>query len=86
MSAHLGEAFEGMVSSVTDYGMYIELPNTVEGLVKLETLPDGIYEFDGHFSVTKDGKAVYSVGQHVKVKCVKADPASGNIDFVIVNE
>ena len=86
MSAHLGEEFEGMVSSVTDYGMYIELPSTVEGLVKLETLPDGVYEFDGHFSVTKDGKAVYSVGQHVKVKCVKADPASGNIDFVIVNE
>ena len=86
MSAHLGEEFEGMVSSVTDYGMYVELPNTVEGLVKMETLPDGTYDFDGHFSITRNGETVYSVGQHAKVKCVKADPASGNVDFVIVTE
>lgn len=86
MSAHLGEEFEGMICSVTDYGMYVELPNTVEGLVKLETLPDGVYEFDGHFSVTKDGKPVYSVGQRVRVKCVKTDVSGGNIDFVMVTE
>lgn len=83
MTAHLGEEFEGMISSVTDYGMYVELPNTVEGLVKIETLPDGTYDFDGHFSITRNGETIYSVGQHVRVKCVKADPASGNIDFVI---
>ena len=86
MAAHLGEEFEGMISSVTDYGMYVELPNTVEGLVKIETLPDGTYDFDGHFSITRNGETVYSVGQHVKVKCVKADPASGNIDFVIAEQ
>lgn len=86
MSAHLGEEFEGMICSVTDYGMYVELPNTVEGLVKLETLPDGVYEFDGHFSVTRDGKPVYSVGQRVRVKCVKTDVSGGNIDFVMVTE
>ena len=60
MSSHLGEEFEGNISGITDYGMYVELPNTVEGLVKIETLPDGTYEYDGHFSLTRDGKAVYS--------------------------
>lgn len=83
MSKHLGEVFEGMISSITDYGMYVELPNTVEGLVKIETLPDGVYDFDGHFNITRDGKAVYTVGQHVKVKCVKTDVSGGNIDFII---
>lgn len=84
MSSHLGEEFDAMICAMTDYGMYVELPNTVEGLVKLETLPDGVYEFDGHFSVTRDGKTVYSVGQHIRVKCVKTDVASGNIDFIVV--
>ncbi len=83
MSAHLGEEFDGMISGMTDYGMYVELPNTVEGLVKIETLPDGAYEYDGHFSLTRDGKAVYSVGQGVRVKCVKTDISGGNIDFVL---
>lgn len=83
MSSHLGEEFEGNISGITDYGMYVELPNTVEGLVKIETLPDGTYEYDGHFSLTRDGKAVYSVGQNVRVKCVKTDVSGGKIDFVI---
>lgn len=84
MSSHLGEEFDGMICSVTDYGMYVELENTAEGLVKLETLPDGVYEFDGHFSITREGKAIYSVGQRVRVKCVKTDVSGGNIDFEIV--
>lgn len=84
MSKHLGEEFEGMICGITDYGMYVELPNTLEGLVKIETLPDGVYEYDGHFSITRDGKAIYSVGQHVRVKCVKTDVSGGNIDFTIV--
>ncbi len=86
MSSHVGEEFEGMICGITDYGMYVELPNTIEGLVKMETLPDGVYEFDGHFSVTRDGKTVFSVGQRVKVRCVKTDVSGGNIDFIIVSE
>lgn len=84
MSSHLGEEFDGMICSITDYGMYVELPNTVEGLVKMETLPDGTYDFDGHFSITRDGKPVYSVGQQVRVKCVKVSVSGGNIDFIVV--
>lgn len=84
MSAHLGEEFEAMICSVTDYGMYAELDNTVQGLIKIETLPDGVYEFDGHFSISRDGKPVYSVGQRIRVKCVRTDVSAGNIDFEIV--
>lgn len=83
MSGHLGESFEGIISGVTEYGMYARLENTVEGLIKIETLPDGVYEFDGHFSLTRDGKAVYSVGDKVRVTCVRTDIAGGKIDFVI---
>ena len=83
MSSHLGEEFDGNISGITDYGMYVELPNTVEGLVKIETLPEGTYEYDGHFSLTRDGKAFYSVGQSVRVKCVKTDVSGGKIDFII---
>ena len=83
MSSHLGEEFDAMISGITDYGMYAELPNTVEGLIKIETLPDGVYEYDGHFSLTKDGKAVYSVGQAIRVKCVRTDISGGNIDFIL---
>ena len=84
MTAHLGEEFDGMICSVTDYGIYVELPNTVEGLVKIETLPDGTYDYDGHFSLLKDGNTVYTVGQQVRVKCVKTDIPGGNVDFIIV--
>ncbi len=83
MSSHLGEEFDAMIVSVTDYGMYAELDNTVQGLIKTETLPDGVYEYDGHFSLTRDGKSIYSVGQRVRVKCVRTDISAGNVDFEI---
>ena len=46
MSYHLGEIFDGIISGVTAYGFYVELPNTVEGLVHITALSDDYYEFD----------------------------------------
>ena len=46
MSYHLGEEFEGIISGVTGWGLYVELPNTVEGLVHVNTLRDDYYVFD----------------------------------------
>lgn len=83
MRSHLGEEFEGMISGVTEYGFYVELENTVEGLVRMETLPEEGCEYDGMFSVTKDGKTLYKVGDKVKVVCTKAAVSSGLIDFDI---
>lgn len=83
MSQHLGEEFDGVISSMQDYGFYVELPNTVEGLVRIDTVEGGPYSFDGHFTYTKGDKPAFSIGDSIKVKCAKADVSSGKIDFVL---
>jgi ribonuclease R len=85
MKKHLGDEFEGIISSVTDFGFYVELPNTVEGLVHINTLEDDTYEYDGLISLTgeRSGKK-FSLGDTVKVQCTAANVNSGNIDFGLV--
>lgn len=85
MKGHVGEVFEGQISSVTDFGFYVELPNTVEGLVHIKTLTDGVYEYDGEFTLKGVGRD-YSIGDKVRVKCVAADVNSGNVDFTAVED
>ena len=87
MKAHLGEEFEGIISSVTDFGFYVELDNTVEGLVHINTLEDDTYEYDGLVSLKgeRSGK-VFALGDKVKVQCTASNVNSGNIDFSIVKE
>lgn len=81
MTGHLNEPFEGQVSSVTPQGLYVELPNTVEGLIRTESLGEG-YEFDGLIELKAPGSSKsYRVGDTVKVICVRADVNSGQIDF-----
>lgn len=83
MSAHIGEHFEGMISSVQEFGFFVELPNTVEGLVRLDTLKNGPYDYDGRFALTKEGKNVYRVGDKVSVICAAANVSAGQVDFVV---
>ncbi len=83
MYSHLGGSFEGTISSVQEFGFFVELENTVEGLVRMETLKDGPYDYDGRFSYTKNGKTVYRVGDSVKITCAGADISSGQIDFTV---
>lgn len=82
MSAHIGEVFEGIISSVTPQGLYVELTNTVEGLVRIETLPVGQYEYDGFMELkeTLSGQA-YRIGDPVSVRCTAANVSTGNLDF-----
>ena len=79
---HVGDEFEGLISSVTEFGFYVELENTVEGLVHINSLPEGYYNYDGYFTLSDEysGKS-YSVGDRVTVICSRADVNSGNIDF-----
>lgn len=86
MTGHLGETFEGIISSVQEFGFFVELPNTVEGLVSVESLKNGPYDYDGHFTFTKNGKSVYRVGDTVKVVCVRADVNSGKVDFTVCGD
>ncbi len=85
MKAHLGEEYEGIISSVTDFGFYVELDNTVEGLVHINTLEDDTYEYDGLVSLKgeRSGK-IFALGDKVKVQCTASNVNSGNIDFRVV--
>ena len=86
MQQHIGEIFKGLISSVTEYGFYVELENTVEGLVHVNSLPEGNYIYDGFFSLTEEfSNTVYSVGTKVSVLCAGADVNSGKIDFNITD-
>lgn len=82
MKAHVGEEFEGIISSVAPHGIYVELQNSVEGLLKVEDMPAGNYQFDELLEMRDilSGKT-YRIGDEIKVKCIKADVAQGNVDF-----
>lgn len=84
MKSHVGETFDATIVSVIDFGFYVQLPNTVEGLVHINTLSDDIYESNGSFTIRGlfSGKT-FSAGDKVRVTCVKADVNSGNIDFEV---
>lgn len=87
MSSHVGEEFDATISGVTDFGFFVALPNTVEGMVRMDTLPKGQYEFDGFISITEfnSGKT-YRLGDKIKVVCAKADVSGGKVDFTVKQE
>lgn len=86
MSYHLDEEFEGIISGVTNYGFYVELPNTVEGLVHVSTLRDDYYSFDQEtYELRGDmTKKVFRLGQKVSVRVDDADVMTKTVDFVLV--
>ena len=82
----IGEEFDGIVSSVTSFGMFIELPNTVEGLIRLANMRDDYYHYDGdHYEMVgeKTGN-VYRLGQKVRILVENTDKINRTIDFSIV--
>lgn len=88
MSYHLGEEFDGVISGVTGWGLYVELANTVEGLVHVNTLRDDFYVFAEEAGELQGEvtKKVYRMGQSVRVRVEDADPALRTVDFVLVEE
>ncbi|HOC33027.1 MAG TPA: RNB domain-containing ribonuclease, partial [Ruminococcus flavefaciens] len=84
MKAHIGETFRARISSVTEFGFYAELPNTVEGLVHIRTLPEGEYDYSEPVSLTeKFTGTTYSLGMEVDVICSAVNVSEGTIDFVL---
>jgi ribonuclease R len=87
MKAHLGESFTAKISGVTEFGFYAELPNTVEGLVHIRTLPEGEYDYSEPVSLTEKFSGVsYTLGQTVQVVCAAVNVSDGTIDFVLDDE
>lgn len=86
MLARVGQEFDGVISGVTGWGIYVELPNTVEGLVHMNTMYDDFYIFDEeqYQIVGERTKKTYRLGQKVRVRMENADLFAKTIDFVLV--
>lgn len=88
MQERIGEVFEGVISGMTKWGMYVELPNTVEGLVHVTNMPDDHYDYDENryeMAGEHTGK-VYKLGQRIRVRVIGTNRMMRTIDFEIVSE
>ena len=85
MLEHLGEEYEGVISGVTGWGFYVELPNTVEGLVHIMSLRDDYYQFDekNYCLAGEVTGRTFSMGQKVTIRVKDAAPVNRTIDFVL---
>lgn len=85
MMKHIGEKFDGIISSVTSFGLFVELPNLIEGLIKLEDLKDDTYIYDETTFSLKGAnkKRVYRLGDNISVIVKGASKEAKTIDFEV---
>ena len=88
MADKVGEIYEGIISGVTGWGLYVELPNTIEGMVALNQMDDDFYEFDDKNMLVygKRTKKSYRLGDRVTVYVSKVDRMMGTIDFMFEDD
>ena len=88
MLQFIGETFEGVVSGVTSWGMYVELPNTIEGMVRVADIPGDYYYFqeEKYQMVGEHTGKVYTLGQKVRVVVAAVDKLTRTVDFVLTEE
>ena len=88
MMDHIGEVYDGIISGVQEFGFFVELENTIEGLVKAESIKGDYYVFDNDLMalIGKKSKKKYSFGDNVKVKVTRADKDRSEIDFEIYDD
>lgn len=86
MERHIGEEFTGVISGISNYGFYVELPNTVEGMVRLANLDGDYYVFDEeHYELAGERtRKKFKLGQTVKIQVVSVDRYLKTIDFLPV--
>lgn len=83
----VGEEFDGMISSVTNFGMFIELPNTVEGLIRLAAMTDDYYNFD-ESSMSLIGERtskVFRIGDEIRIRVARVNMDDHTIDFELLD-
>ncbi len=88
MQQHIGERYEGVISSVTSWGLYVELPNTVEGLVHISKLSDDFYRYQeiaNELVGERHGRR-YKLGQKVKIRVDSVDMMIRGVDFSLIDE
>lgn len=88
MEGHIGDEYEGMISSVTQFGFFVELPNTIDGLVHITELTDDYYHYDEK-NLRLVGEATgktYKLSDKVKVRVLSSNKKERTIDFVVVGQ
>ena len=88
MEVHIGEEFDGIISGVTQFGFFVELENTCEGLVRLDSLGGDYYTYNKELSAImgKNSKKIYMYGDKVRVKVIGASRETSQVDFEIVGD
>ena len=88
MMDHIGEIYEGIISGVQEFGIFVELDNTVEGLIKVENIKGDYYIYDSDMMalVGKKSKKKYAFGDKITIRVVRADKDKSEIDFEVYNE
>ena len=87
MEGHIGEEFEGMISSVTNFGMFVELDNLIEGLVPLREMNDFFHYDEERMTLTGERTNIkYCIGDRVLVKVVRASHEEKTIDFEVIKK
>lgn len=85
MKPLIGQTFEGVVSTLTKFGMFVELPNTVEGLVHISTFPEAIdFVEEKMLFLGISSRKEYTIGKVVKVRLIRVDVPKGQIDFELI--
>ena len=86
MENKIGEEYEGIISSITNFGIFVELENTIEGLIRYETLGDEyfIYNEERREAIGEHSNKIYKIGDKVKIRVADANKALRRIDFEIV--
>jgi ribonuclease R len=84
MERRIGEVYDGVISGVTNWGIYVELPNTVEGIIHLENIQDDFYRFDEqNYQLVGDRfHKVYRLGQHITIMVLSVDKLLKTVDFL----
>lgn len=84
MERRIGEVYDGVISGVTNWGIYVELPNTVEGIIRLENIQDDFYRLDEerYQLVGERFHKVYRLGQHITIMVLSVDKLLKTVDFL----
>lgn len=87
MEDHIGDVFEGIIDTVTSFGLFISLPNMIEGLVHTSTLEGDYFNYipELYALIGQNTKKTYRLGDKVRVKCVSASKEAKTIDFIILD-
>ena len=87
MESHIGETYDGVINSALKFGLFVSLPNTVEGLVHISNMKDDVYDYDEQHAalIGRGNHRIFAIGQSVKVRVTRANKEDHKIDFELID-